>query len=222
MLNFKFFCGPCRILIATTLLGLSHSTFAFYIPTGEGYRRPEPQVILPVVTRTPLLDWVKAPLGHLPPHTFTAGINGTTPVAVCQARHKQAVYPGQWTPHGCLITYSGQSALIKSFTLLTSQAKTLWKPPSALPSRSRTTLNHTFFGAVPKNSAINYQPALPVIGGMESINPDYPHPIYICRTFSGNKIRIGKVVAGRCNIAQNSKEASHEVFQVLFVAHPKF
>lgn len=146
------------------------------------------------------LTWRDAKKGDYPQNAFVAGYDGKYPIYICHVNYLEGVHPGQLTDKGCYISYKHQAFVKPDYQVLAGSGNTFWAPVnSIIPSDSN------------ESALVNFS-EFPVIGGYE--DQDHHH-LYICRTIYDNRIHVGKVVSGRCNIGVDNIEIVTDSFEVL-------
>ncbi len=167
------------------------------------------------------IAWLTTAKGQKVANFFIAA-QAKTPIKICQVHAYNAVYPGTVTVDGCLITYAGKTEYHSKYKILTVTNKNAnnalhWGDVDLFNSLRWNRNNVDFLGVLPKNSNFDIKKNLPVIGGYESQNPNYLHPLYICRTMNAENIVIGKVVNYRCYYANGNRENNTKTYQILFL-----
>ncbi len=150
------------------------------------------------------LSWRKAEKKKVPKQAFIAGYAFGAPLHFCQVVYGADIQPGQQTATGCLISYAGTAEVLPDYRILTAKIALFWKPFYYMQRYSHPFSRSSF-------SSTHQYGLLPVVGGHER-----GHDINLCRGIYHNRIHLGKVVSGACNIASENKEIALHVFEVLF------
>jgi len=111
-----------------------------------------------------------------------------------------------------LITYNGKTLLQKNYEVLVGTQKVKWVDPNLVSQYNFMSAPIASF-PIHSNVVISSRtetPYQPIYGGEEN-----NQRLLICRSLTKNDWHIGKVVAGRCNIAYNNIEVPVDNYQVL-------
>lgn len=130
---------------------------------------------------------------------FIAGYFANEPIYICRAQYKKAYHPGQYLNDQCTITYAGKAIVAHDFQILTATSLDAlsWQEASSVAYYNNKALITGFELAQPgkKDSEINN--------------------LYSCRSIYDNRIHVGKLMSGQCNIAFDGNEVSIQSVQVL-------
>ncbi|QBR84136.1 DUF3421 domain-containing protein [Legionella israelensis] len=132
-------------------------------------------------------------------NAFIAGYFGNDPVYICRALYKEGYHVGQCLNDQCVITYAGKAIVVDQFQILTANNpdKLQWLDESMMFAYNNKALST----------------------GFEPIRPNKENSeirdLYSCRTIYNNRIHIGKMISGQCNIAFEGNEITLRSAQVL-------
>lgn len=163
----------------------------------------------------------------VPKNALVLGYNQAGALYACSTDYNGGTHPGQYTPKGCLITYGGKDIVQPDFKLLLgTTGHSAWYSQTTFKQMSYYSHDANWGFSAPGLSNQNDTAALPVIGGYEpytDMGNVYNHykqnklaKLYICRGIIDNRIHLGKVISGFCNVAYQHKEYMLKSYQVLF------
>lgn len=72
-----------------------------------------------LVSRVPV-DWVPANFGMTPPNAIPGGFEHGHTLFICQAKHRDGVYPGKIVGQNCNIGWNGQEIMKQNYRVLVS------------------------------------------------------------------------------------------------------
>lgn len=136
-------------------------------------------------------QWVNMAGGRIPQNAIN--VNNDPVLYLCQAAYKEGMHPGEVTPMGCKITYGGSVIFQRHYRVFAGYGQVGWEGHEPFTFNGRTdTLRNA------------------IEAGYED-----GHLLYACRTKEFGEVHLGKIVAGRCNIAVGDREDAKTFYQVL-------
>jgi len=163
--------------------------------------------------------WVKHRANKKTPNAIIAGFAKNKPINICRAQYQDGDHPGQLVGNTCVITYRGKAHPMKQYDVLTGKAAIKWRPSNDLYRYQSNYAAPYIITPFPVSNKTVL--SLPIQGGTEvtkSYNraPAFTRSLYICRCIYANRIHVGKIVTGNCNIAWQKKEVKVPTYEALF------
>ena len=162
-------------------------------------------VYLPETDRTdtpdataPLVLWVPAANGVVPPNAIIGGREPGRSLPVCRAIYNKGVHPGKVVGKNCNYGYGGKEVLAPQYDVLVGNPAVLMQSPQLvrwIAAQGGQVPHGAFFGA--------YEPGRPMLP--------------ICQAPHQGGVHVGKVVGGNCNFGYGGREVLSPQYAVLVV-----
>lgn len=174
------------------------------------------QDIITKPNQTPIdLQWMTLNNSKTPLNAVIGAYANGKPLYICHADYLEGTQPGQLTDQGCMITYGGRIFIRPIYQILTGNHRVIWKASSTVLRFPPLMRGPVILSRWPNYLPITSGEDIPVPGGYEN-----GHSLYICRAMFNDQIHLGKVVADKCNIAEQGSEVPVATYEVLFAKGP--